>query len=61
MLSEKYVRHEDGRHGVLISETQPNMTRKVVVCDTGQEEEWHYQMIVWVWLEQQADTNKNPT
>lgn len=48
MVSEKYVRHEDGRYGVLISETGPNMTRKVVVCETGQEEEWHYQMITWV-------------
>lgn len=50
LISDKYVRHEDGRRGVIIKENETDWQHRVVVCDTGEEELWHFQMIYWLYL-----------
>lgn len=49
MTSEKYVKNENGRRGVIIGK-ENDWEYRVVICDTGEEELWHYQSIYWLYL-----------
>lgn len=49
-VSKKYVRHDDGRRGVILHEVGSHGEKKVVVCDTGAEEIWSYRHLTWLYL-----------
>jgi hypothetical protein len=48
-ISERFVEHEDGRRGIIIGDAD-QWHHRVVVCDTGEEEDWHFQLLTWLFL-----------
>ena len=53
-ISPNYVRHDDGRRGVVTKErgmgSDSDGCYPVVVCETGKMERWHYQSMAWLYL-----------
>lgn len=49
MTSKYYVKHENGKRGVITGRLS-DLEYRVVICDTGEEELWHYQSIYWLYL-----------
>ncbi len=48
-ISERFVEHEDGRRGVIVGDAD-QWHYRVVVCDTGEEANWHFQRLTWLYL-----------
>ncbi len=48
-ISERFVEHEDGRRGIIIGDAD-QWHHRVVVCETGEEENWHFQLLTWLYL-----------